>query len=181
MFFARQVFRKRFARGASAFRGRRCRRDLALGLCIPCFGRPSAAGQILQPGFELLDLPAQFLGFTTELHALEFVDLRFEPFDLQIPFSHVLLHLRYRRARLDQKGFERVDIIREVAVMVHAAQFTQVRRGLQHRHRLACSTGLPPVDALEEHRQLGLRQMNLAAIGLRPDKVAALKPFCEQT
>jgi len=61
--------------------------------------------------------------------------------------------------------------------MVHAAQFTQVRRRLQHRQRLTCATGLLPVDALKEHRQLCLCQVDLAAIGLRPDKAAALKPF----
>jgi len=43
------------------------------------------------------------------------------------------------------------------------------RRRLPNAHRLA------PVDAFEQHRQLGLRQRDRAAGELRPDETAQLQ------
>src|SRR5471030_2863354 len=55
-----------------------------------------------------------------------------------------------------------------------------MRQRLQHRHRWPATLGLLPVDPLEQHRQLGLRQMDLAVLGLRPDEAAALQALGEQ-
>ena len=47
---------------------------------------------------------------------------------------------------------------------------------LQHRQRCR-STRLPPIDAFEQHRQLRMGQMDLAAISLRPDQPPLFQPF----
>jgi hypothetical protein len=102
-----------------------------------------------------------------------YVDLCLEPFDFQVALGQ-------GRPRLEQQGLECIDVVRKVAGIRHATQFTQVLRGLQHRQWLSGATWLPPVDAFEQHRQLGMGQMDLAAIGLWPDEAAALEPFCKQ-
>ena len=104
-----------------AFARRRAAFIAALGLSASRehLGGSSASAQILQASLKLFNDPAQLLGLAAELHALEFIDLRLELLDLQIALSHVLLHLRDRRACLKQHGFECIDIIREIGAVRH--------------------------------------------------------------
>jgi hypothetical protein len=133
MFFACEVFGQRFARGALACRGRRCRRTLACVRRVARLVCAPARRQVVEPDLEPFNLPLQLLRLAPELHALELVDLGLEPFDFQIALGHVLPQLRDRHARLHQQGLEHVDVVGKRGVIGHAAQFTQVRGGLQHR------------------------------------------------
>jgi hypothetical protein len=108
----------------------------------------------------------------TELHAPELVDLRLELLDNEVPLGK-------QRPGLGQHRLQGIDVVRKRRRIRHAREFTHLPRGLQHRQWRAPSGRLLPVDAFEKHRQLGLRQMDLAAVGLRPDKVSALEPLAE--
>ncbi len=88
-------------------------------------------------------------------------------------------HVRDRCLLREDPSLELSDDSRKRRIFGHASQFTRLRCGLQHRQSGRMSRMLL-VDALEYHRQLGARQRNLSAVGLRPDKTVLLQWFCRQ-
>lgn len=60
-------------------------------------------------------------------------------------------------------------------------EFTHLPMRLQHRHRLPRALRLLPINTFEQHRELGLRQMDFATLCERPDEASSLKPFGQKT
>jgi len=105
---ARQVLRQRLTFALAARYGGR-------GLL---FARAFLGNQVLEPGFQLLDLAVQLFGLASELHALEFGQLQLELLDLQAAHAQRLFQRRYRRTQLfhlavacQQQGLEHLDIV----------------------------------------------------------------------
>ena len=179
--FAWQMGRQGFLRGCCRHARARC-----TSACTANIGNAAARCQILELGFEPIDLPLQLLGFTTEVHAPELVDLRFQAFDLLVPFDNLpvafgdlLLHLCDRCLLLEHQGVELGNGVRKRRMIGHVPQFTSLRCGLQHQ-QCGRATGLSPIDAFQQHRQLCRRQKDLAAIRLGPNKPPMRKPLREK-
>ncbi|SAL88879.1 hypothetical protein AWB74_08783 [Caballeronia arvi] len=177
-FFAWQMSRHGFLRGC-----RRHARTRCTSACTANIGNAAARCQILKLGFEPIDLSVYLLGFTTEVHAPELVDLRLQALKLLVPlnnlpvaFGDLLAHLCHRCLLLEHQGVELGNGLRKRRMVRHAPQFTSLRCGLQHR-QCGRTTGLSPIDAFQQHRQLRRRQIDLASISLWPNKPSARKPL----